>query len=62
LHHFKDLPDTRQMGKVIYRLDEVLLSCLLAVLARAETFVDIARFGSKKLPRRFRPFRHGTLA
>ena len=33
-----------------------------AVLAGAETFVDIARFGDKKLAllRRFRPFRDGT--
>jgi predicted transposase YbfD/YdcC len=40
----------------------VLLLCLLAVLAGAETFVDIARFGAKKLAllRRFRPFRDGT--
>jgi hypothetical protein len=34
---------------VIYPLDEVLLLCLLAVLAGAETFVDIALFGEKKL-------------
>ena len=62
LDHFKELPDPRQIGKVIYPLDEVLLLCLLAVLAGAETFVDIARFGEKKLAllRRFRPFRDGT--
>jgi predicted transposase YbfD/YdcC len=62
LDYFKDFPDARQPGKVIYRFDEVLLLCLLAVLAGAETFVDIARFGEKKLDllRRFRPFRHGT--
>lgn len=62
LDHFKDLPDPRQRGKVIYPLDEVLLLCLLAVLGGAETFVDIARFGEKKigLLRRFRPFRDGT--
>src|SRR6266404_546893 len=62
LSHFKDLPDPRQPGKVIYPLDEVLLLCLLAVLAGAETFVDIALFGEKKLNllRRFRPFRDGT--
>ena len=47
LDHFKDLPDPRQRGKVIYPLDEVLLLCLLAVLAGAETFVDIARFGAR---------------
>ena len=45
LVHFSDLPDRRQAGKVIYPLDEVLLLSLLAVLAGAETFVDIARFG-----------------
>jgi predicted transposase YbfD/YdcC len=62
LSHFSDLPDPRQRGKVLYPLDEVLLLCLLAVLAGAETFVDIARFGDKKLAllRRFRQFRDGT--
>ena len=64
LDYFEDLPDPRQAGKVIYPLPEVLLLCLLAVLAGAETFVDIARFGEKKLDllRRFRPFLHGTPA
>jgi predicted transposase YbfD/YdcC len=62
LEYFKDLADPRQRGKVIYPLAEVLLLCLLAVLAGAETFVDIARFGEKKIEllRRFRPFRDGT--
>jgi predicted transposase YbfD/YdcC len=64
LEHFRDLPDPRQAGKVVYPLDEILLLCLLAVLAGAETFTDIARFGTKKLDllRRFRPFRDGTPA
>src|SRR5450830_1116941 len=64
LDYFKDLPDPRQRGKVVYPLDELLLLCLLAVLGGAETFVDIARFGEKKLGllRRFRPFRDGTPA
>ncbi|MCI0598045.1 MAG: ISAs1 family transposase [Beijerinckiaceae bacterium] len=64
LSYFKDMPDHRQRGKVIYPLDEILLLCLLAVLAGAEAFTDIARFGEKKLDllRRFRPFRHGTPA
>jgi len=62
LDYFRDLPDARQPGKVIYPLAEVLLLGLLAVLAGAETFVDIARFGEKKLDllRRFRPFQDGT--
>jgi predicted transposase YbfD/YdcC len=64
LSYFKDLRDPRQQGKVEYPLDEVLLLCLLAVLAGAETFVDIALFGRKKLGllRRFRPFAEGTPA
>jgi predicted transposase YbfD/YdcC len=62
LKHFRSLPDPRQRGKVVYSLDEVLLLCLMAVLAGAETIVDIARFGEKKrdLLRRFRPFAGGT--
>ncbi|HQU25186.1 MAG TPA: ISAs1 family transposase [Acidiphilium sp.] len=62
LRRFEDLADSRQRGKVIYSLDEVLLLALLSVLAGAETFVDIARFGAKKLSllRRFRPFLDGT--
>jgi len=62
LRYFEDLPDARQIGKVRYPLAEVLLLCLLAVLAGAETFVDIALFGDKKLEflRRFRPFAQGT--
>jgi DDE_Tnp_1-associated/Transposase DDE domain len=62
LDHFKDMPDRRQPGKVAYRLDEILLLSLLAVLAGAEGFTDIARFGQKKLAllRRFLPFANGT--
>jgi predicted transposase YbfD/YdcC len=64
LSHFNDLPDPRQSGKVTYPSDEVLLLCLFAVLAGAETITDIARFGEKKrdLLRRFRPFADGTPA
>ncbi len=64
LEYFRDLPDPRQAGKVVYPLDGILLLCLLAVLAGAETFTDIARFGAKKLglSRRFRPFRDGAPA
>ena len=62
LWYFKDLSDPRQQGKVIYPLNEVLLLCLLAVLAGAETFTDIALFGEKKLDllRRFLRFRNGA--
>jgi hypothetical protein len=36
LQYFKDMPDNRQPGKVIYPLDEILLLCLMAVLAGSE--------------------------
>ena len=49
LDYFKDLPDPRQRGKIIYPLAEVLLLCLLAVLAGADAFTDVARFGDKKI-------------
>src|SRR5712691_11139239 len=62
LHHFSGLPDHRQPGKVDYPLPEVLLLILLAVLAGAEAFTDIARFGERKIEllRRFRPYVNGT--
>ena len=64
LRYFKDLQDPRQQGKIAYPLDEILLLCLLAVLAGAECFTEIALFGTKKLAllRRFRPFKDGTPA
>jgi predicted transposase YbfD/YdcC len=64
LGYFKALPDPRQSGKVKYPLDEILLLCLLAMVAGAETITDIARFGRLKLAllRRFRPFEDGTPA
>lgn len=64
LDYFKALPDPRQQAKVIYRFDELLLVSLLAVLAGAEGFTDIARFGEKKLGllRRFLPFANGVPA
>ncbi len=62
LEHFTELEDPRQRAKVLYPLDEVLLLCLLGVLAGCESWVEIAKFGEKKLAllRRFRAFKVGT--
>src|SRR5258707_7086607 len=62
LHYFSGLPDHRQAGKVDYPLPEVLLLILLAVLAGAEAFTDIARFGERKIEllRRVLPHLNGT--
>ena len=64
LSYFKDLPDARQVGKIKYPLDEILLLCLLAVMAGSETVTDIARFGRLKLAllKRLRRFEDGTPA
>jgi len=64
LRHFEDMPDPRQRGKVAYPLNEILLLCLLAVIAGADSFTDIARFGRAKIAllRRFLPFENGTPA
>jgi predicted transposase YbfD/YdcC len=62
LSSFEDLDDPRRKKKVLYPLDEVLLLCLAGVLAGCESWVEIARFGDKKLDflKRFRPFAEGT--
>ena len=40
--YFNEMPDNRQVGEVAYPLDAVLLLALMAVLAGAEGFTDIA--------------------
>jgi predicted transposase YbfD/YdcC len=62
LEHFEDLEDPRQSGKIAYPLEEMLLQCLLAVIAGAESWVEIAAFGKRKIDflRRFAAFAEGT--
>ena len=62
LDSFESLDDPRQRAKVLYPLDEVLLLVLLGVIAGCESWVEIARYGEKKLAllRRFRPFEEET--
>jgi predicted transposase YbfD/YdcC len=61
LDHFSALDDPRQSWKVVYPLDEVLLVILCGTLAGAEDFVEIERWGRRKLDflRRLRPFDKG---
>ena len=61
LEHFEPLEDPRQAGKVWYRLDEVLLLCLVAVLAAAESWVEIAEFGSFNQHAVFRSIRSASV-
>ena len=62
LDHFEPLEDPRQSGKIAYPLSEMLLQCLLAVLAGADGWVEVALFGKRKLDflRRFAAFDEGT--
>ncbi|MEO1609980.1 MAG: ISAs1 family transposase [Pseudomonadota bacterium] len=62
LSHFSALEDPRQQGKVDYPLEEILLLVLCGVLAGADGWVEIQKFGEKKLDllRRFRPFENRT--
>ena len=61
IDHFSTLEDPRQRWKVVYPLPEILLVVLCATLGGAEDFVEIARWGSRKLDflRRLLPFERG---
>ena len=61
LDHFSSLEDPRQKWKVIYPLQEILLVVLCGVMAGADDFVDIAKWGEEKLTylRRSLPFKNG---
>src|SRR5713226_9475939 len=61
IDHFSALEDPRQAWKVEYPLPEIMLLVLCATLAGAETFVDAALWGKKKLDflRRLLPFKRG---
>lgn len=61
IDHFSALEDPRQAWKVVYPLPEILLLVLCGTLAGAEDFVEIARWGRRKLGflRRLLPFERG---
>ena len=62
IEHFSALDDPRQAWKVVYPLPEILLLVLCGTLAGAEDFVEIARWGRRKLAflRRLLPFARGV--
>jgi hypothetical protein len=61
IDHFSAFEDPRQAWKVVYPLPEILLLVLCATLAGAEDFVEIARWGRRKLEflRRLLPYARG---
>jgi len=61
IDHFSALEDPRQAWKVVYPLPEILLLVLCATLGGAEDFVEIARWGQRKLEflRRLLPYERG---
>jgi predicted transposase YbfD/YdcC len=64
LDHFSALDDPRPAWKVVYPLSEILLLVLCGIMAGAETFVEIERWGEGKrgFLRRLRPFARGIPA
>ncbi len=62
LGHFEALEDPRQQTKVVYPLDEILFLSLCAVLSGADSWVEVAAYGERKLAflRRFLSFAAGT--
>ena len=59
--HFSAIEAPRQSWKTIYPLPEILLLVLCWVMAGTDDFVEIARWGNRKLGflRRFLPFEAG---
>jgi hypothetical protein len=49
IDHFSALDDPRQAWKVVHPLPEILLVVPCATLGGAEDFVEIARWGQRKL-------------
>lgn len=62
LSYFSDLEDPRQLGKVWYPLEEILLVSLCAVMAGCDDWEEVAAFGEAKLDffRQVLPFETGV--
>ena len=62
LDFFNTVEDPRQRGKVLYRLDEILLIALAGCLAGADNMVEMAGWARMNLEalRSIRPFAHGV--
>lgn len=59
---FAQVPDTRQPGKVLHRLDEVLMVALCAVICDCDSFTDMEDFAQTQLAwlRGFLVLEHGA--
>ena len=59
---FEGVNDVRCSGMIRYPLSEILVICFLSVLANADTWVEIERFGKAKETwlKTFLPLRHGV--
>lgn len=61
LRFFGDLNDPRQMAKILYPLQEIILVALCAAICGADSFVEMEDFGNAKLEflKKFLPFKNG---
>jgi predicted transposase YbfD/YdcC len=64
LQLFQGIGDGRVQGKVVYPLHEIIMTAFLAIMAGADTFVDIANFGAanKELLKECFYIKHGIPA
>lgn len=62
LQHFSELSDEREPGRIMYRLDEVVLLVTCATIASCDDFDDIVAWGQHHLDflRRFSEFHFGV--
>lgn len=62
LEHFSSIPDHRVPGMITYPMDELLLTCLCAVLSGSDDWEEISFWGKEHLDflRQFLPFTHGV--
>ena len=50
VQHFGTVEDPRCRGKILHRLEEILVIAVCAVIACADSWDDIALYGRSKLP------------
>ncbi len=61
LKYFESIDDSRQQGKVVHKLFDIILLTVIAVISGCPDWEDIEDFGHDRLDwlRKFVPFKNG---
>ncbi len=64
LDYFTDIKDYRNQVRIMYKLNEIFLLILCAVLCGCDDFVEIVEFGKQRLDflRKFLPYKNGIMS